>query len=177
MTIRALAEATGASSGSLYHAFGSRADLLAQMWLRAANRFLELQEQEIESLASGGNSREDAIKATVAVASVPARIQVESPNTAIVLLRYHRDEILGRKISEDLEIRLKRLDDRLLAVLRRLAEVLWDRRDRAAVETVAICVVDLPTAILINRRERVIDPLPTLEAAVRGVAGMSPPPR
>ncbi len=54
-------------------------------------------------------------------------------------------------------------------MLRRLARGLWQREDRAAIETVAVCVVDLPTAILINRRERVIDPLAALEAAVRGV--------
>ncbi|HMT04995.1 MAG TPA: helix-turn-helix domain-containing protein [Solirubrobacterales bacterium] len=175
VTIRALAAATGASSGSLYHAFGSRADLLAHIWLRAANRFIDLQEEEVGGLKAERREPEDAIKATVAVASVPARIQAESPNTAKVLFRYRRDDILGQEISEDLKVRLESLDDRLLAVLRGLAEALWKRRDRPAVETVATCVVDLPTAILINRRERAIDPLITLEAAVRGVLQLTPP--
>ena len=51
----------------------------------------------------------------------------------------------------------------------RLARGLGQREDRAAIETVAVCVVHLPPAIMINRRERVIDPLAALEAAVRGV--------
>jgi AcrR family transcriptional regulator len=176
LTIRGLAKATGASSGTLYHAFGSRADLLGHMWLRAADRFLVKQEEALNDLLGEDGDFEKAAAATVAIASVPAAIQAESPFTATVLLRYRRDEILGQDISEQLRQELTHLDDRLLGVLRRLARGLWQREDRAAVETVAVCVVDLPTAILINRRERVIDPLAALEAAVRGVLG-SPPPK
>lgn len=175
VTIRALAEVTGASSGTLYHAFGSRADLLGRMWQRAAGRFLERQESAIEQVLGNRQEHDLAVDATVAVASVPAGIESESPDTATVLLRYRRDEILGQDISDQLRQELELFDGRLLAVLTRLAEGLWGRRDRAAVETVAICVVDLPTAILINRRERTIDPLVALEAAVRGVLGSTPP--
>lgn len=176
VTIRALAETTGASSGTLYHAFGSRADLLARMWQRAAERFLDRQESAIAEHLGESGDHDLAVRATVAVASVPALVESESPDTATVLLRYRRDEILGQDVSEELRRDLERLDGRLLGVLTRLADGLWGRHDRPAVETVAICVVDLPTAILINRRERVIDPLAALEAAVRGVLGSPPPP-
>ncbi len=175
VTIRALAETTGASSGTLYHAFGSRSDLLARMWLRAADRFLALQEQAIDRILGREKDHELAVAATVAVASVPSEIAKVAPDTATVLLRFRRDEILGQEISEDLRLGLERLDARLLDILRRLSLGLWDRKDRAAVETVAVCVVDLPTSILINRRERVIDPLVALEAAVRGVLSSPPP--
>lgn len=175
VTIRALAEATGASSGTLYHAFGSRSDLLGRMWLRAAERFLSEQESAIEGLPGEATDPERAEQATIAVASVPATIFATSPDTATVLLRYRRDEILGRELSEGLRRELEGLDGRLLAVLTSLAEGLWGRRDRAAIETVAICVVDLPTAVLITRRERVIDPLAALAAAIRGVLAEIPP--
>ena len=99
----------------------------------------------------------------------PPLIQAKAPDTATVLLRYRRDDILGQEISSDLRAELQELDNRLLAVLTRLAMALWGKRDRASVETVAVCVVDLPTAILISRRERAIEPLSVLEAAVRGV--------
>lgn len=173
VTIRALAKETGASSGSLYHAFGSRADLLARMWLRAAHRFLDLQREAIERELSTDEDRESAIRATVAVASVPAAIRERSPDTAVVLLRYRRDEILGEEVSPGLRTELEALDGELLGVLRRLSTALWGKRDRASIETVALCVVDLPTAILINRRERVIDPLSALEAAIRGILSSS----
>ncbi|MDQ5893758.1 MAG: hypothetical protein QG596_19 [Actinomycetota bacterium] len=171
VTIRALGQATGAPSGTLYHAFGSRADLLGRMWLRAAERFLTEQEAAIDRELEDEDEHgfEEAVAATVAVASVPAVIQAQAPDTATVLFRYRRDDILGQEISADLRAELQELDNRLLAVLTRLARGLWGKRDRASVETVAICVVDLPTAILINRRERVIEPLGVLEAAVRGV--------
>lgn len=169
LTIRALAAATGASSGTLYHAFGSRSDLLGRVWLRAAHRFLAAQQEAIDQVLGDPGDRESAVAATVAVASVPATIRSEAPDSAAVLLRYRRDEVLGEELSANLRAEIEELDSRLLAVLRRLADGLWGRHDREAVETVAVCVVDLPTAILISRRERVIDPLPMLEAAVRGV--------
>jgi len=169
VTIRALAEATGASSGSLYHAFGSRADLLARMWLRAARRFLTLQNEAIDHELARGDEKENAVRATVAVASVPATIQANSPDTAVVLLRHRRDEVLGEDVSPELRAELEALDGGLLEVLERLSLALWGDRDRPSIETVALCVVDLPTAILVSRRERVIDPVAALEAAVRGV--------
>lgn len=169
VTIRALAEETGAPSGSLYHAFGSRADLLGRMWLRAALRFLDEQEAAIERELGAAAGRRDAVNATVAVASVPALMAERFPESAAVLLKYRRDEILGKEPSSELRSELEKLDDRLLSVLKRLADGLWGKHDRRSVETVAVCVVDLPTAILIERRDRVIDPLAVLESAIRGV--------
>lgn len=174
LTIRALTEATGASSGTLYHAFGSREDLLGRMWLRAARRFLDAQNQAADLELSRVDGTDVATRATVAVASVPDSIKDRYPSSAAVLLRYRRDEILGRSISDSLRSEIESLDGDLLAVLSRLSQALWDRQDRAAIETVALCVVDLPTAILINRRERIIDPLSALEAAVRGVLADGP---
>lgn len=169
VTIRALAEETGAPSGSLYHAFGSRADLLGRMWLRAALRFLDEQEAAIERELGAAAGRRDAVNATVAVASVPALMAERFPESAAVLLKYRRDEILGKEPSSELRSELEKLDDRLLSVLKRLADGLWGKHDRRSVETMAVCVVDLPTAILIERRDRVIDPLAVLESAIRGV--------
>lgn len=169
VTIRALAEETGAPSGSLYHAFGSRADLLGRMWLRAALRFLDEQEAAMERELGAAAGRRDAVNATVAVASVPALMADRFPESAAVLLKYRRDEILGKEPSSELRSELERLDDRLRSVLKRLADGLWGKHDRRSVETVAVCVVDLPTAILIERRDRLIDPLAVLESAIRGV--------
>lgn len=174
VTIRALTHAAGASSGTIYHAFGSREDLLGRMWLRAARRFLDAQNTAIDDALGSDPSTKAALEATVAVASVPYSLKTEFPNSATVLLRYRRDEILGHKLSDELRSELKSLDDELLSVLRRLASALWSREDRPAIETVALCVVDLPTAILINRRERIIDPLAALEAAVLGVLEAGP---
>jgi len=55
-TVGAIASASGAPIGSIYHAFGSRDTLLAQLWIRAVRRsqrrFLDALEDESEPLDS-----------------------------------------------------------------------------------------------------------------------------
>jgi len=170
LTIRALAERTGAPSGSLYHAFGSRNELLGRMWLRAANRFLDLQRTAVsEHLGEGAGYDDDAVAATVAAASTPAALAAQSPATAKLLLEHRRETIVDEGLPEPLTTELQALDDQLLQIMRTLASALFGRRDRRAIETVTACIVDLPTALLSSRHKRAIDPLTILEAAVRGV--------
>lgn len=169
LTIRALAERTGAPSGSLYHAFGSRNELLGRMWLRAGNRFLDLQRAAVAEHLGDGAGYDDAVAATVAAACTPAVLAAQAPATAKLLLEHRRETILDEGLPEPLSTELQALDDQLLQIMRTLASALFGRRDRRAIETVAVCVVDLPTALLNSRRKRAIDPLATLEAAVRGV--------
>jgi hypothetical protein len=78
---------------------------------------------------------------------------------------------------DELAADLQRLDDELLGLLRTLARALWRRADRPAVETVAVCVVDLPTGLLIDRRQRTIDTTALLDAAVRAVLAQPLPKR
>lgn len=169
LTIRALAERTGAPSGSLYHAFGSRNELLGRMWLRAANRFLDLQRTAVSEHLGEGAGYDDAVAAAVAAASTPAVLATQSPATAKLLLEHRREAIVDEGLPEPLTTELQALDDQLLQIMRTLASALFGRRDRRAIETVAACIVDLPTALLNSRRKRAIDPLTILEAAVRGV--------
>lgn len=169
LTIRALAERTGAPSGSLYHAFGSRNELLGRMWLRAANRFLDLQRTAVSEHLGEGVSYDDAVAATVAAASTPAVLAAQSPATAKLLLEHRREAIVDEGLPEPLTTELLALDDQLLQIMRTLASALFGRRDRRAIETVTACIVDLPTALLSSRHKRAIDPLTILEAAVRGV--------
>jgi AcrR family transcriptional regulator len=177
LTIRALAERTGAPSGSLYHAFGSRNELLGRMWLRAANRFLDLQRAAVAERLGDGAGYDDAIAATVAAAATPAVLATIAPATAKLLLEQRRETIIEKGLPEPLSTQLQALDAQLLALMRTLADALFGRRDRRAVETVAVCIVDLPTALLNPRRQRVIDPLATLEAAVRGILANAAPAR
>ncbi len=177
LTIRALAERTGAPSGSLYHAFGSRNELLGRMWLRAANRFLDLQRAAVAERLGDGAGYDDAIAATIAAAATPAVLAATAPATAKLLLEQRRETIIEKGLPEPLSTQLQALDAQLLALMRTLADALFGRRDRRAVETVAVCIVDLPTALLNPRRQRIIDPLATLEAAIRGILASAAPAR
>jgi AcrR family transcriptional regulator len=183
VTIRAVAELSGASSGSIYHAFASREALVATVWLRAARRFLALQRDAIdEALAGdggrdggrdgdgGGHRGDRAVAATLAAATALVRLRRAHPGSAELLFAQRREALLGSgQLPEALADALAALDDELLDALRTLARALWDRADRAAVETVAVCVVDLPTALLVERRPRTIDTAGLLDAAVRAV--------
>lgn len=171
LTIRALAERTGASSGSLYHAFGSRNELLGRMWLRAANRFLDLQRAALAEHLGEAADHDDAVAATVAVASTPAVMRAAAPTTAKLLMEHRRETIVEDGLSAELGAELEALEGQLVALMCTLADALFGRHDRRTVDVVAVCIVDLPTALLNARRPRVVDPLVALDAAVRGVLG------
>jgi AcrR family transcriptional regulator len=180
VTVRALAAAADVPNGTIYHAFGSLPALLARAWLRAAEAFLALQDQLIEQAIPAG-----AHEAVVAAATAPAVFAGQRPAAARMLFTVRREQLLGPDLPDADAEALHGLDARLVQVLIRLAELLWDRRDRHAVEVVRTCVVDLPTAffrraltdpsadgaVVINadRRRR-------LAAAVRAVLDLPPTP-
>ncbi|MBB2989120.1 AcrR family transcriptional regulator [Mycolicibacterium iranicum] len=174
VTIRALSEATTMSNGALYHAFGSRAALLARAWVRAAQRFLQLQRDGVD-LALGAHTG-TAVDAVVAAALCPATFLDRSPASAQLLLTVSRDELLrSAELPAGAADDLRRLDDALGELFARLSDRLWGRIDRPALALVRTCVVELPTALLL-RGNRTADPDARLrlEAAVRAVLSIPP---
>jgi AcrR family transcriptional regulator len=172
LTLRSLAHETGAPVGTLTHAFGSRDGLVSRLWVRAAVTFLERQEEQVAAALPGS-----PVAATVAAALTPLDVLSDHPATAAVLLGYRREDLLGPDaVTGD----LRAVERRLVALLLRLAEALWSRRDADAVEAVTVCVVDLPTGLL-RRHLRGGHGVPPgtarhLRAAVEGVLALGPPP-
>ena len=88
-----------------------------------------------------------------------------------------RDQLLGPDLPAPLAAELQDLDRQLIDLMVRLSSRLWDRRDGAAVDAITVCIVDLPTAIILSRnrisnswaRDR-------LTAAVRAVLAAEPTP-
>lgn len=173
VTIRAVGDATGVSNGALYHAFGSRAGLVGRAWLRAGHRFLGVQAELIDAAPRG-----DAVAAVVAAAEAPAVFAHDHPASSRLLLTVRREELLGPQTPPDIAAQLRDLDRLLVESMIRLARLLWDRKDAAAVDVVTMCLVDLPTAILL-RRNRIDDPdaRARLRAAVTAVLGAGEPRR
>lgn len=171
LTIRALAERTGAPSGSLYHAFGSRTQLLGRMWLRAARRFLDEQRRAVEAARAAGGS---AVDATVAAALTLAVFRRSHPDAARVLGEYRRESLVREGLPAPIVADLAALDDELLVLLRELADGLWQRRDRRAIETVAVCLVDLPSVLFGGERERIVDTEAMLRVAVEAILATPP---
>lgn len=171
VTVRAVAGAAGISNGALYHNFSSRSELLGRAWLRAGNRFLQVQDVLIEQAP-------DAAAAVVAAAGAPGVLSDRYPTSCRLVLTVRREDILDAEMPDALARELHDLQARLIATMVRLADGLWHRRDRAAADTVTTCIVDLPTAILLAR-DRLDNPTARvhLSAAVRAVLDIGPPPR
>jgi AcrR family transcriptional regulator len=171
VTIRAISDAVGVSNGAVYHTFGSRAGLAGRAWLRAGHRFLTLQTQLIDTAQAA-----DPVAAVVAAADAPAVFAERYPDSSRLVLTVRRDELLGPETPTDLADQLRNLDRLLVASMVRLARALWDRKDAAAVDVITTCIVDLPTAILLNHN-RIDDPQARerLSAAVRAVLAVGPP--
>lgn len=172
VTIRAISDATGVSNGALYHSFGSRAGLVGRAWLRAGHRFLAAQGELIDAALDG-----DPAAAVVAAAEAPAVFAEQHPHSSQLVLTVRREELLGPDTPAEIAAQLRDLDRLLVEAMIRLARALWDRKDAAAVDAITMCIVDLPTAILLNRN-RIHDPdaRERLRAAVRAALAVGPPP-
>ncbi|HOW95430.1 MAG TPA: TetR family transcriptional regulator [Mycolicibacterium fallax] len=178
VSIRAISTATGVSNGALYHRFGSRGALLGHAWLRAGRRFLTLQNALVdEALADPGTDA--AARAVLAAAEAPVTFAAAHPDSARLLLTVPRAQLLADGVPDDIAGQLRDLDGSLVALMRRLAEALWDRRDGAAIDAVTACIVDLPTALVLQRGRRSTPiALRQLRAAVEAVLRVGPaPPR
>jgi AcrR family transcriptional regulator len=172
VTIRAISDAIGVSNGAVYHTFGSRAGLVGRAWLRAGHRFLSVQGELIDAALDG-----DAAAAVVAAAEAPAVFAEQYPHSSQLVLTVRRAELLGPETPTEIATQLRDLDRLLVESMIRLARALWDRKDAAAVDVITICIVELPTAILL-RRNRINDPdaRERLRAAVRAVLAVGAPP-
>jgi AcrR family transcriptional regulator len=168
-TTRALSAAVGVSNGALYHSFGSRSELLARAWLRAGRRLLAAQDELVDAAPS-------AVEAVLAAAEAPAVFADRYPDSATLLLTARRDEVLGTDLPDGIAADIADLESTLIGLMIRLALRMWDRKDAAAVDTITLCIVDLPTAILLSR-DRLHRPIARqqLRAAVRAVLDVGPP--
>lgn len=168
VTIRAVAAATGVSNGAIYHTFSSRSELLARAWIRAARRFGAVQAEAVE-----GGSGVDAV---IAAADAPAVFAHRCPASSALLLNVHHTD-LDDDLPDDVRAELDAIQRALIDLMKRLARQLWGRADARAVDTITLCLVDLPTAVLL-RRDRLADPTAReqLRAAVRAVLAVGPAP-
>ncbi|UVS78496.1 TetR family transcriptional regulator [Actinokineospora sp. UTMC 2448] len=136
---RAVAAALGAPSGSIYHRFPRRDDLVAAAWLRAQDRFLtaflSAAEPGADDKSADRTARERAVDAAVRVPTWCA----ENPADAGLLLRHGLADLLRGEVSPDLATRAAGNNARLEAAVRALAE-----ETGIPLEDVILAVVDLP---------------------------------
>lgn len=173
LTLRELAKDTGASNGTIYHAFGSRSGLVAMAYLQNAERFLALQ---LDAVDEARQAPDDPAATVVAAAQTASQLAGSAPTSAAFLLLVRFDDLLTGDIPDDLRERLADLTSRLAALFVDLARTALGRDDRVAVAAVRACVVDVPSGLLMHR-DQLTDPYAVLwvEAAVRGILAATPP--
>lgn len=136
-TIAAIVAATGAPSGSIYHAFGSRENLLVRLWVRAAQRS---QVRFLDAAEVAPDARAAVIGAALSVFDF-AREQFPD---ARLLASMRREDLLGSTVDPNLARTLEELNRPLARALGKLTMDLTGRRTAAARDAVALAAIDLP---------------------------------
>lgn len=181
VTVRAVSQATGVSNGAIYHAFGSRGGMVGRAWLRAAQRFLDMQRAAVDgafdAFDAGESKAAAAVNAVVAAADTPAVFSERYPESSRLVLSVRREDVLGPDVPEDVSRAMAAVDSVLVGLFIRLSQALWDREDGRAVQVIEDCIVGLPSGLLLRgRRPADAATRSRLEAAVRAILSLDPPP-
>jgi AcrR family transcriptional regulator len=133
-TVAAIAKATGASSGSIYHRFGSRGGVLIAAWQRAVTTF---QDGFVLALA-GPDPREAALAGARWVIEFSRRYGQD----ATLLATVRPDEVFaGRPPSA-------RGDEAVARELKALTRRLTGNSSAAAVQRVQMAIIDFPYGVV-----------------------------
>jgi AcrR family transcriptional regulator len=164
-TVAAIAAASGAPTGSIYHRFGSVDELNARLWLRAVRRL-----QDVLLDRSGDD---DPTERAVALARATFAHCLREREDAQILAAFSLDTLLDRRLPRDLRAELAAVNEPAVAALRSIARELFGVASRSAVDAAAAAIVDLPYGLARRHIEEGSDPPPErwrhLEAAVRGL--------
>ncbi len=153
-TVAAVARRVGAPIGSVYHRFPSRNGLLAQAWLRAAERF---QAGFLAHLSAG-----DAL---AAARYTPAWTRAHLSEARLLLL-HRREDLASGPWPRPLAARAVRLGVDLDAGLRVFTRRRYGRSDPRLLRRVAFALVDIPYAAVRSHLRRDEAPPRHVEALV-----------
>jgi AcrR family transcriptional regulator len=134
-SIGAIATASAAPVGTLYHRFSSRDGLLAEMWFRALERF------QASYLAQAAEAN-DPVEAGVAMATSIVRFARTHPADARLLLSLRREDVFAADPGH--QARLDAMNAPLSEAVRDLARELYGRAGKREIGRVTLVVVDLP---------------------------------
>ena len=153
-SVAAIAKASGAPAGTLYHRFGNRDGILAAAWLRALERF------QARAMAAQADT---ALEAAVAMAVSSIGFARELPQDARLLLTIRPGDLLDDEPDASFQQTVAGMNAPLIARVRELAQQLYGRGDSRATDAVSRAVTDLPYAVV--RRHAYDEPMPSwLEA-------------
>lgn len=179
LTLRGLATSAGVSNGTIYHAFRSKEELLARLWLRATERLGAIMEESVDTAGAAAGDGTDAV---VGVALSPVVLARRHPASAQLFFAQRSDQLFSADLAPEIGEALAAQQARFVGLLVALARGVWDRKDRIAIEAVAACVVDVPGGMLrrslLEGRGADAATERRIEAAVRAILAvpLDPPP-
>lgn len=135
-TIEAISKASGAPTGSIYHRFGSRDELITRLWIRAVHRS---QASWLVAL-----ERPDPKEAAVAAAMAFIHFCEQHPADARLLVSFRREDLIRITPKGALNDDLEALNRPIGRATVDLARRLYGRASRAAVERTLLAVLDIP---------------------------------
>ena len=148
-SVGAIAKASGAPAGTLYHRFGNRNGILIAAWLRALERF------QARALAATADT---VLESAVATAVAAIDFMREVPDDARLLVAVRPSDLLDGEPDDDFDETLDAQNAPLIKRVRTFACGLYGSSDARCVDAVARAVVDLPYAVV--RRHANDDPIP-----------------
>jgi AcrR family transcriptional regulator len=148
-SVAAIAKASGAPAGTLYHRFGNRDGVVTAAWLRALERF------QSRALAAAADTPVDTATAMAVAAIGFAR---ELPDDARLLLTIRPDDLRDGQPDAAFRQTLVAMNAPLIERVRELAAQLYGSSDPRALDAVNRAVADLPYAVV--RRHAREEPMP-----------------
>ena len=163
-SVAAIAKASGAPAGTLYHRFGNRDGVVTAAWLRALERF------QSRALAAAADTPIDtALETATAMAVAAIGFARELPDDARLLLTIRPDDLRDGQPDAAFRQTLAAMNAPLIERVRELAAQLYGSSDPRALDAVNRAVADLPYAVV--RRHAREDPMPDwLESDVAAAA-------
>jgi len=146
-SVAAIAKASGAPAGTLYHRFGNRDGVVTAAWLRALERF-----QSRALAAAADTALDTAVETGVAMAVAAVSFARELPDDARLLLTIRPSDLVDGQPDAAFRQTRAAMNAPLIERVRGLAEKLYGSADPRALDAVSRAVVDLPYAVVRRRR-------------------------
>src|SRR5262245_33841505 len=135
-TITAIGTAIGAPSGSIYHRFRTRDELLGRLWLTKA-KFLQAR-------WTAALQETDAQRAGLEAAlSLPRAVRDDFEGARIMLL-YRREDFLSQGWPPEMQLEADRLGKQVKDALADITQRLFGRNTTSARHVATFAVLDLP---------------------------------
>ena len=138
-SVAAIAKASGAPAGTLYHRFGNRNGILTAAWLRALERF------QTRAMAATGES---ATEAAVAMGVAAVQFARAAPEDARLLLTIRPSDLLDGAPDAEFAATVTAMNAPLIDRVRELAHEIFGDDDARSIDALTRAVVDLPYAVV-----------------------------